>query len=106
MATAVPVQREASIVIVGSFNPAIFQPAWLVRQQILGPNDIDETKLEVVHPEVARFPIAWGHMEVVRERFLEDGGTEALIDVLHRHWERLEDEAAGMAQAILREALA
>jgi hypothetical protein len=215
MAAVAPTQREASIVIVGSFNPAIFQPAWMVRQEIVGPNDIDEAKVEVVTPEVARFPIAWGHVEVVRERFqvrtrdegafgslrdlvvhlftrlahtpinklginsvlefrlpdeatwhrvgdklapklaweialpepvrlisltmraarndglkgwthvrldgtkhfgvrfdinnhieLEDGGTEALIDVLHRHWERLEDEAADMAKTVLREVLA
>ncbi|MFA7388144.1 MAG: hypothetical protein WCZ87_10830, partial [Thiohalobacteraceae bacterium] len=64
-----PQMREASIVVTGSFNPAIFHPSWFVRMGIVGANDIDEEALEFVHKELSKFPLFNGGMlEVTTDR--------------------------------------
>jgi hypothetical protein len=70
MTTLTPIQHEASIVIMGSFNPAIFRPSWFIQNGMVGPGDIDESKAEFVTPEIARFRFAMGLIEVVSNRFL------------------------------------
>lgn len=44
-----------SIVLVGQFNPSIFQPAWLLSHQIERDVDDESVKTEIVHPDVSRF---------------------------------------------------
>lgn len=65
-----PHMREASIVVTGAFNPAIFHPEWFLRMGILGENDVDVNGLEVVHRELSKFPLFNGGMlEVTTDRF-------------------------------------
>lgn len=64
------IKREASIVIMGSFNPAIFRPTWFLQEKIIGPNDVDTNKDEFVTSDIARFTLSWGLIEVLTNRFL------------------------------------
>lgn len=62
--------REASVVVTGAFNPTIFHPSWFLRYQVLGPKDVEEDKLELVHRELTRFPLLnGGKFEVTTDRF-------------------------------------
>lgn len=58
-----------SIVILGNFNPAIFQPAWLVRSGIEQDLDDDLIKIELIHKEVAQFAIDKTAYIIDSERF-------------------------------------
>lgn len=63
--------RSASIVLVGSFNPAIFQPAWFVAQNLLRDGSVDlggETL--VVHPQVTRFETESFIIQVTPDKFI------------------------------------
>ncbi len=59
----------ASVVLRGSFNPAIFQPRWLAARGLLRETEANEATIELVHPEVTKFVAGWLTMVVTRDRF-------------------------------------
>jgi hypothetical protein len=59
----------ASIVLTGSFNPAIFQPQWFVRQNLLPAEEAEKAEIKLVSPEFCQFETAGLTIQVVRERF-------------------------------------
>ncbi len=44
-----------SIVLVGSFNPAIFQPMWFAANELIGRADAENAEVAVVHPDITQF---------------------------------------------------
>ena len=68
---------EASIVLIGSFNPSIFHPEWFARNDIIPAYDLEGVNLEVVHPEVAKFTFPWLLIEILQNRFLAKTSDEA-----------------------------
>ncbi|MBU1170505.1 MAG: hypothetical protein KKD44_13160 [Proteobacteria bacterium] len=61
--------EEASIVLVGSFNPAIFHPEWLLRHDLISEDDIDINKIDIVHPDLSKFYFDWLAIEVIPSKF-------------------------------------
>jgi len=60
----------ASIVLTGgTFNPPIFQPAWMAANGLLPAGEAEAVQLEVVHPEVAVFSLDWLRVQVTRDKF-------------------------------------
>jgi hypothetical protein len=64
-----PQVEAASIVMVGSFNPAIFQPAWLSKQQLIRPEEADDAKIALIQAEAAAFSTEWFQLQVLPDRF-------------------------------------
>lgn len=60
----------ASIVLVGSFNPAIFHPAWLAAKGLIRESEASAAVVEVVHPQIAQFRADWLHVSVTIDRFV------------------------------------
>jgi len=56
-----------AIVLLGSFNPAIFTPAWFERHGLLPPG-AGNANLRIAHPEITAFDVGWLDLEVTRER--------------------------------------
>lgn len=54
--------EEVSIVFIGSFNPAIFHPDWLLRNKLINQDDHEYAikELKVVHKFASGFPIRSG----------------------------------------------
>lgn len=59
---------EASIVLLGSFNPAILHPSWFARVGLLANGEADEASLEICMNEITRFSLPWLHLEATGER--------------------------------------
>jgi hypothetical protein len=59
----------ASIVMIGSFNPAIFQPRWLGTQKIIRPEEAANAKITIIQDEVADFSTEWFQLQVLQNRF-------------------------------------
>jgi hypothetical protein len=69
--TTLKVQEDvASIVLVGNFNPAIFQPHWLASKGLIRESEADAAVIEVVHPDVAQFHAGWLDVIVTRDKFV------------------------------------
>jgi len=66
---AKPELEDVSLVLVGSFNPAIFQPAWFAGEKLIQQEEADRAEIQIVSPEVSVFSIGWLQMEVTLDRF-------------------------------------
>src|SRR3954467_6321102 len=64
-----PELREASIVALGKFNPAIFQPHWYAVSKLIRPEEAEKAKIEVIHNELTVFSTEWFKVEITQERF-------------------------------------
>ncbi len=78
--------KEASIVLLGTFNPKIFQPAWLAAQGLIRQEEADATDVSILHRDVAVFKLDWAAIQVVRERFsirsAKEGYDEEIRDLV------------------------
>lgn len=78
-----------SIVLVGTFNPAIIHPSWFARFEILPPSDLENVdnrdNLVLVSPDFTRFAIDWLRVQVTADHFelstVEDDRVLLLRDV-------------------------
>jgi hypothetical protein len=52
MTSPLPEFENCTVVLLGSFNPAIFHPEWFVRLGLLAEEAVDSDKIKVVSPEV------------------------------------------------------
>lgn len=73
-------EQGASVVLVGNFNPAIFNPDWLFGQEIL-PKAKSKPTIQVIHPEVAQFEIDGLRFEILPDRFTLTGLNEPFVRV-------------------------
>jgi len=93
-------QESWSIVIRGDLNPRIFQPSWFAMQNLLGHDEAESAKLEVVHPEVTHFSVDWVDIQVLRDRFavrtLQEGHAEAMRDLVMGTFRLLRHTPAGI----------
>ena len=64
-----PELDSVSIVLLGSFNPAIFTPAWFELHRLLPKEIVDVANLEIAHKEVTMFEADWLRLNVSHERF-------------------------------------
>src|SRR5947209_5297307 len=84
-----PENEGASIVMIGAFNPAIFQPRWLSTQQLIRPEEGEDAKITIIQAEVADFSTEWFRLVVLQQRL-------QLLSTDPRQYSPLRDLAAGM----------
>jgi hypothetical protein len=70
MADRTPEISGASIVLVGSFNPKIFQPEWFARQGLLRNAEAEAADIKIVAPQICHFETESFIVQVTQERFL------------------------------------
>lgn len=64
----------ASVVLVGSFNPAILSPDWFVRQNLIKEVEVVQNDAEfIVHPQVSQFKLDWCQVVSEPNRFTISG---------------------------------
>ena len=61
--------QSVNIVILGSLNPAIFQPSWLASNKLIKYSEAENVQLEIVHPQIAKFSTEWFLLNVSAGRF-------------------------------------
>ena len=59
----------ASIVLLGSFNPAIFQPEWFARHDLLPATMAEAAKINVIAPMISDFETERVRLQVTSDRF-------------------------------------
>ncbi len=66
--------EEASIVIIGSFNPQIFHPEWFLKHELISSHDYDrenDKESIFIHHDVAQFELNSNiRIEVFKDRFV------------------------------------
>jgi hypothetical protein len=71
-----PDLRGFSIVLLGDFNPKIFQPAWFSAQKLIREMEYETADIRVVHSEITDFLLEWCQVTVTRDRFVAQGSQE------------------------------
>ena len=51
--------QGVSIVIRGTFNPAVFHPSWLSARGLIRVQEADAAEIELILPQVAKFSVEW-----------------------------------------------
>ncbi len=74
-----PEYAGTSIVLIGSFNPRIFQPSWFVAQNLLPAEEGTEASINLINNDYCSFETDWFRIEVLAERWaLHSLATPAL----------------------------
>lgn len=68
-ATRTPEAEGLDVVLVGSFNPAIFHPDWFLRQGIIAEQDAKEAKTQDVSGEITVVQLCGIRLQCVSDRF-------------------------------------
>lgn len=64
-----PQLDHATIVLVGRFNPAIFQPAWFALHEMIGQKEAEAADIKLIHEEVSQFKVDQFELQVLANRF-------------------------------------
>ncbi len=74
-----------SIVLLGSFNPLIFQPAWFAAEGLVPSEEIDSdhVTVEMIHPQVCAFSTEWFTIEVTPDRLVAFTSNAEFRDPLY-----------------------
>jgi hypothetical protein len=59
-----------SVVMLGSFNPAIFQPEWLARYGLIATDEADAAEVQIVSGEVTLFSTDLFDVQVTHDQFV------------------------------------
>lgn len=74
------------IVLLGHFNPSIFQPAWLAAHKLIREEEAEAAKIQVIASEVASFTSGWLSLVVTEDKFQaltnDPGHYEPLRDLV------------------------
>lgn len=61
--------EEIAIVLIGDFNPMIFQPAWFALEGLIRRSEAEEADIEIMHHDITSFRLDWVSVDVLAERF-------------------------------------
>jgi hypothetical protein len=64
-----PEAEGLDVVVVGSFNPAIFHPEWFLRHMLVGDEDAKQAEIQVVSGQVSEFKISGLRLLCLPDRF-------------------------------------
>jgi hypothetical protein len=75
-----------SVVFIGKFNPAIFQPLWFSSESLIRKSEGEEARIELIHPDATIFSLDWIRIEALRDkiifRSLQDENEEIIADLI------------------------
>jgi hypothetical protein len=78
--------ESATVVLIGTFNPAIFQPAWLGANDLIRKEEAEGANIAVVNPQLTSFSAEWLSLQIFPERFqantVDPAHYQALRDVV------------------------
>jgi hypothetical protein len=77
-----------SVVLVGNFNPKIFQPSWFDHHDLLRKEEVESAENLVSVPDVTTFVAGWLSLQATKERFAVSTADAA-------HFEALRDLVLG-----------
>ncbi len=54
-----PEKQTVSIVLLGQFTPALFQPTWFAARGLIREQEAEAAEIKVIHPQVTQFRSEW-----------------------------------------------
>ncbi|WP_200335611.1 hypothetical protein [Thiocystis violacea] len=69
--------EDVAIVLIGDFNPMIFQPAWFALEGLIRKSEAEDAHVEIIHHDIASFRLDWLSVDVLPDRFTARIRSEA-----------------------------
>ncbi len=67
-----PTVQAASIVLLGSFNPRLFQPLWLATQDLVSATEADRAEIQLISPALTILNVGPFSLQVLDDRFVAE----------------------------------
>lgn len=77
-----PEKGACSIVLLGAFNPTIFNPDWFAHHEIATSAERDDSTIHVIHPEIANFRLGTKLIQVDLTRFSIETSEAPWVSIL------------------------
>jgi len=74
--------QSCSIVLIGDFNPKIFQPAWFASEGLVSGSVAENAKIQVIHPELTVLEFEDYRMQIEASKFLVATSSDPLFEVI------------------------
>jgi len=93
-----PERKQYSIVLLGTFNPLMFQPEWFVRNDVISPEEVEVTRSEnnvvqtIITPQLTQFRLSQFSIRIEQNRFQVIADKEPLLtikDFIRKTFEKL-----------------
>lgn len=82
MPTNPPEVQEVTTVLIGDFNPAIFQPAWFAAHGLIREQEAQSADIKVIHHEITQFSLEWVTLTVTGDRFVAASSVDSPFEVV------------------------
>lgn len=63
-------QQEFTVVFVGEFTPAQYQPGWFYEWNLISETEAKEATIEIINPHLTQLSFTWVSIKVTRERLI------------------------------------
>lgn len=83
----------ATVVLLGNFNPAIFQPAWFKACGLISGPEAAAAEVKIIHPAITEISTEWLRLSVTQDRFAAHTTNPA-------HFEAVRDLSVGVFQLL------
>lgn len=58
-----------SIVLLGNFNPVIFQPYWFATKKLIREEEGTNATINIIHPTICQFQLDWATFSIEQDKF-------------------------------------
>jgi hypothetical protein len=82
MSPAVRKISGSAIVVVGSFNPSIFQPAWFAAEGLITRGEAEDAEIKLIHKELTSFGTEYWDLECTTDRFAVASDRAPALEIL------------------------
>ncbi|SHI15977.1 hypothetical protein [Desulfofustis glycolicus] len=76
------IKQYKSIVLIGKFNPVIFQPYWFSANKLIGEQDGSKADIKIIHQDVVNFGLDWCNIEITRDRYVINTTLDYAIEMI------------------------
>lgn len=82
MPTELDTIKSLSIVMLGNFNPTIFQPYWFSAKELIREEESSNAKIQVIHSSLVQFELDWVSFLITKEKFQVITTKESYFDIV------------------------
>ncbi len=80
MSAVQQIKQHMALVVLGAFNPTIFQPSWFAQEDLICDEEVKAAKIEIIHQEVTAFDLGWVKLHATRDRLILESSSEPHYD--------------------------
>ena len=74
--------KSLDIIILGNFNPSIFQPYWFSLKKLIREEESEKAVINIIHSSLVQFDLDWCSFTITEDRFQASTTDEVNFDLV------------------------